>query len=65
MGTFEIIQEITYALTVCNRYSSCQKCPYEIACLSHFGKGYISEEIRELAEQCRAFNESVRFSGKE
>lgn len=64
MGTIEIIEEINYALTVCNRYSSCTKCPYEIGCMAHFGKEYINEQIRELAEQCKAFNEFARANSK-
>ena len=57
MGTFEVIEEITYALAVCTKYNNCCNCPHEDNCCNVFGKEYISEQIRELAEQCKAFNE--------
>lgn len=65
MGTFEAIKEITYALAVCSKCNNCCECPHESDCCNVFGKVYISEQIRELAEQCKAFNQFARANSEE
>ena len=64
MGIFEIIEEITLTLALCNKHS-CNRCPHESECLEVFGKAIASQEIVELAQQCKAFNKFARANRKE
>ena len=56
----EVIEEIVLALTICEKNTNCCKCPYETQCCNVFGKEHISEEVRELSAQCKAFNQFAR-----
>lgn len=64
MTRFEVIEEITLALVKCTK-QSCAICHYADACCSVFGKEIVSQEILELAQQCKAFNEFARANRKE
>lgn len=64
MGIFEIIEEITLTLVRCNKHS-CDRCPYESECLEVFGKHIASQEIVELAQQCKAFNRFASANRKD
>lgn len=63
MTQFEVIEEITLALAICNA-QSCESCKHTDACCCVFGKDFISQEILELANQCKSFNEFARANEK-
>lgn len=64
MTRFEVIEEISLALGKCTEQILCESCPYCDACYSVFGKNIVSEEVRELAQQCKSFNEFARANRK-
>ena len=64
MKQIEIIQEIALALSNCNS-TSCDSCSNADACLAIFGKKFITQEILELAQQCKEFNKFARANRKE
>lgn len=66
MSIIEILEEIVMTHELCaNQFCVESSCPHYEVCCSVFGKKNPTEELEELAAQCKVFNEFARANRKE